>query len=173
MMMNAKGRRAWVGVRVMWSLLATIVPAHVGRSQSAQSDNRLNALVAVLRYRRFWLADSSVFDSCRVGATLGSSFKQIDINDRRLRSMIVVPMSGCGDSGVTKATPLPDVAPINLRAITVSDSSASVELTVRHGEHVHDERYQLRRPPVWFVTRVEHTGMSQFRPSPQQQAPRE
>lgn len=48
-------------------------------------------------------------------------------------------------------------------SVTVYGDSAMVRLTVRHGEHVHRERYTLRRPPVetaaWQGASVEIYGI--------------
>ena len=133
-------------------LLLTTVLAAAGcagpRMLAAQGSpsRESEALNAVLRYRLYWLADSTVFDACRVYTVLN--------RPATLGPMIETPFRRLVNAEKPCDEPVRAVRDlVLLKSITVDKIAATVSLSIQHGDYIHDETYHLLGPP-WLVDSV-------------------
>ena len=137
----------------MLQLMGTVAHAQDvpdrGSVSEAQSRELASILRETARFRESIFADGAGLDECSVRELVGDSAVVVDVFAAPVSPAGVLAARSDGCS-VRSRTESRDSA----RRIVIADSatvfgdSARVHLAVRQGEHIHRERYVLRRPPV-------------------------
>jgi hypothetical protein len=151
--------------RACWSCYAVAALIGAPRVASAQApvtpNSRTAEIVnALLRYRVFWLRDTTSVDACRVHSELGKPSDFATMLAPRFRTLFRYSEDICA------ARDRPEHL-VSLESIKADESRGTVELLVVHGEYVHHETYSLFASP-WAVGAVTLDRASQVKRPPQQ-----
>lgn len=146
-----------VSIRV--ALIAALSCAAASGTVHAQdpTTKQLGVLSGVLRYRLYWLGDSTTVNLCLAGGmALADAARNLEPRYRRL----VVARSQCDRVAVARQ----GNSAAYVREVVLVDTTATVALQASRGEYTHTERFELvARDNLWIVLRVILSGGWQSR----------
>lgn len=152
-MIAAVVRSAALLVFAVLQPMGTVSHAQDAPTRDGVNETPGRALAGMLRetarFRQNIFADGAGLDECSVRELVGDSAVVVDVFEAFVfpPGLLAGRSDGCSGRSHTESRD-------SGRRIVVADSakvfgdSARVHLTVRQGEHIHRERYVLRRPPV-------------------------
>ncbi len=143
--------------------------AQARTAQRSSSTTRAEVMAQVLRatasFRQTVFADGAGVDECSIRAIVGDSTTVAKTFERFVSQpgLLATRADGCAVASANAPDAQLAARLVLADSATLFGDSATVHLTVRHGEHVHRERYLLRRPPVetaaWQGASVEIFGI--------------
>ena len=149
-----RSRACWLG---LMPLTIASVPLGVCAAQPARVSAPTAVMGAVMRYRLYWLGDSTPFAACPAYRALGRPADFPSALEPAWARLLDRDVGSC-DAG-TPAAAVPQGPVVRTDTLILADSTAELRLTVRRGEYRHQQRYTLRRSPFgpsgsWWVESV-------------------
>jgi hypothetical protein len=143
-------------------LTLALLPLAILRGQQATASTPVQVFEAVMRYRVFWMGDSTRFAACRTHAALGRPSDFPSALDPRYRGLLDRDVSDCGTDSRPAGGNWSPVMVVD--TLLSNPSDAELRVTARRGEHQHQQRYFLRKHPIggWSVQRVELSAGIQY-----------
>ena len=145
----------------------------LGAQDAARPSPHARILNAVIRYRTAWLADSTPFDACSVAQWAAPGAELLRGVPHPERVLLGVPGDGCEGRRLSPAAQAARHVVV-VDSVAVSDSAATVRVSVRHGEYAHFETFSLvahSGDAVWAVREVRLWGAIQSSPPPRRSSP--
>jgi hypothetical protein len=140
--------------------------AALGAQEAGRPPAAARVIDAVIRYRMAWMADSARFDACSVAEWTGSTASEHTGVSNPERVLLGRAGERCVRGRVSLAA-RSAAHVVVVDSVALLDSSASVQLTVRHGEYTHREAFTLilhPGPGTWGVRDVRLRGAVQSSP---------
>ena len=159
--------------RCCLGLVLLTTASSLGAQEAARASPHARILNAVIRYRTAWLADYTPFDACSVAQWAGPAAELLRGVPHAERVLLGAPGDGCTARRVSPAAQAARHVVV-VDSVAVSDSAATVRVSVRHGEYAHYETFSLAAHPAdaaWAVREVRLWGAVQSSPPPRRSSP--
>jgi len=141
-------------VGLMWSTDAD--------AQTSLASDPVAVLNAVMRYRMFWLGDSTKFDTCAAFEAVGKPAGFPKGIDKFFLSLLDADVSECSRPARERARV--SGARVVVDVVAAMPAIGELRLSVRRGEYGHTEKYSLVRNPLvprgFDVERISIWGFS-------------
>ncbi|HEX8243708.1 MAG TPA: hypothetical protein VF541_09435 [Longimicrobium sp.] len=160
--------------RCCLGLVLLTTASSLGAQEAARASPHARILNAVIRYRTAWLADYTPFEACSVARWAGSPAADL-LRGVANPERVLLGRSG---EGCVRGRLSPDAEGVQHRvvldSVVVSDSIATVRLSVRHGEYTHYEAFSVvpqEGGTRWGVREARIWGAIQSSPPPRRPSP--
>lgn len=142
--------------------LAASIWSNEADAQTSFASDPVAVLNAVMRYRMFWLGDSTKFDTCAAFEAVGKPPDFPKGIDKLFLSMLDADVSQCGRPASERVRIRG--ARVVVDVVAAMPAIGELRLSVRRGEYGHTEKYSLVRNPLvpkgFDVERVTIWGFS-------------